>query len=589
MSFVTTLFLSSLYPFLVSGSGPVRVAWTNSHDGNFNPTEHTIVSSAAAFPTGGIVAGCTVSFHSTNWVDIAADIVRWSETGQQLWVVRPSGPHRVSSVVVDDQGAIYLGTSGDAAFHVYKLDSNGIVQWNNTITGVGQLEKIALSPNGDLIAAGELGADANHLDVLVAAFTPSGAFSWSTAIDGPQSGPDTTNTLAIDDAGEIVVTAAFGRSPGPGFDRGVIKLDASGQVLWSKAVVDSGQFSRAARLAPNGDILIGGGHYSSSMGYVARLDTSGATLWEKDWDGAAGQNVSFVDVELGSDGVVWALGETQDTPPSSDVHLGLVRYSASGSLLSVLVHSLPSPSLELPLELHPGNVGQFWATATVAYGNSPATSHTEAIAVQFDPSGVLDWSQSIDTNMSIEGEWFTDAVSAPGNQLVLTGSTSTLDSYYGYAAALDLGYAPQGYCTAKVNSLGCSPAISFTGNPSASTASGFTVIAQSEINQKAGMLLYSLVGAASTPFQGGILCLQGPLKRTPTHNSGGSPATVHDCSGSYALDMNAFAHGARGGNPDPSLLLAGTTVWCQAWGRDPGFPLPDNTSLSNGLRFVVQP
>ena len=118
-------------------------------------------------------------------------------------------------------------------------------------------------------------------------------------------------------------------------------------------------------------------------------------------------------------------------------------------------------------------------------------------------------------------------------------------------------------------------------------SSGFTVSAANTRNQKAGLLLYGVTGRSATPFQGGYLCVQSPVRRTPGVNSGGTPLPASDCSGVHSIDMNAFAHGALGGSPLPALTVAGTIVDCQWWGRDPGFPAPDNTSLSEGLEYVV--
>jgi hypothetical protein len=145
------------------------------------------------------------------------------------------------------------------------------------------------------------------------------------------------------------------------------------------------------------------------------------------------------------------------------------------------------------------------------------------------------------------------------------------------------------YCTAKRNSLGCTPSMGWLGEPNLSNAVGFCIQASEVRNNKAGLLLYSVNGKAATPFQGGTLCLKTPVKRTPGTSSGGTPPPSNDCSGLYSLDMNAFAAGLLGGNPSPALLALGQAVQCQWWGRDQGFPPPDNTTLSDGLEYVVAP
>jgi hypothetical protein len=144
------------------------------------------------------------------------------------------------------------------------------------------------------------------------------------------------------------------------------------------------------------------------------------------------------------------------------------------------------------------------------------------------------------------------------------------------------------YCTAKVNSLGCLPAIGAVGTPSATAGSGFTVIGRHVINNKGGLLAYGVNGQASSPFQGGTLCVNSPISVTGKLNSGGNPGT-NDCSGSYSIDMNAFAVSAGPPAPLAALTVPGTVVDCQFFGRDRGFPAPNNTTLSDGLEYTVQP
>jgi hypothetical protein len=145
------------------------------------------------------------------------------------------------------------------------------------------------------------------------------------------------------------------------------------------------------------------------------------------------------------------------------------------------------------------------------------------------------------------------------------------------------------YCTAKTNSLGCTPVIRATGLPSASATQGFEIAAGRVRNQKSGMLLYGIHGPSASPFQGGWLCVASPVRRTPPVHSGGAALSSDDCTGVYAIDMNSFAVGALGGTPLAALAVPGTVVDCQWWGRDPGFPAPNSTTLSDALEYTVCP
>jgi hypothetical protein len=92
------------------------------------------------------------------------------------------------------------------------------------------------------------------------------------------------------------------------------------------------------------------------------------------------------------------------------------------------------------------------------------------------------------------------------------------------------------------------------------------------------MLFFGLTGAASTPFQGGTLCVAGPKIRTPFQNSGGSGA----CGGSFDIDFNAYLQTLVGVS-----IGAGSHVWAQYWSRDPGAVAGGN--LTDAVHFQLWP
>jgi hypothetical protein len=139
---------------------------------------------------------------------------------------------------------------------------------------------------------------------------------------------------------------------------------------------------------------------------------------------------------------------------------------------------------------------------------------------------------------------------------------------------------PAVFCVGKVNSLGCTPFVSFSGLPSASSGASFLITSNNVINQKNGLMFYGRSPAA-TPFQGGTKCVADPVQRTASQNSGGSVSGA-DCSGTFVVDFNALV--ASG--VDPSLV-AGVKLYAQYWSRDPASP--STTSLSNAVQFVINP
>lgn len=140
---------------------------------------------------------------------------------------------------------------------------------------------------------------------------------------------------------------------------------------------------------------------------------------------------------------------------------------------------------------------------------------------------------------------------------------------------------PITYCTPKLTSQGCLPAIEFSGTPSLSSGKPLIFRLAGVPKQTVGTLGYSILGKTSLPFQGGTLCIQPPLRRTP----GTRKATVFiagPCT--TPLLVNFESHINSGADP---ALGIGTEVFVQWFFRDPGAPL--GMGHTEAARFTIQP
>ena len=209
-----------------------------------------------------------------------------------------------------------------------------------------------------------------------------------------------------------------------------------------------------------------------------------------------------------------------------------------------------------------------------ALGIAAALQAAEPFDSDLDPTG----SSNLD---EIAADAQPGWTSGPNNTFYFKdGSTQTGNSPPAILGDLDPSSgSTTTYCTAKVNSLGCTPSISLSSPPSASAGSGCTLSTSNVVGSKLGIYMHSTSGPLAAPFHGGFLCVNGPLKRHPPIGSGGSGGS---CSGVLSEDLNAYI--AAGADP---ALVAGATLWLQVWSRDPAAPFGD--SLSDAVWATVIP
>lgn len=225
-----------------------------------------------------------------------------------------------------------MTSTGSEDIFVVKLDPAGNHVWNNHF-GDASFDQAALdvvvTPDDDVIVVGMFRSTASfgatvltatdRLDAFVAKLDKStGEPWWANAFGGPDD--QKFSGVAVDDKGNIIVVGDTG---GPidlggsslnyagGTNVVVGAFDSEGKHLWSHSYGDAGsQYAGGVALDQAGNVLMVG-TFSGSIdfrepllksrggtdAFLAKLDSSGETIWAKSFGDAMDQKAVDVDVD----------------------------------------------------------------------------------------------------------------------------------------------------------------------------------------------------------------------------------------------------------------------------------------------------
>jgi hypothetical protein len=146
--------------------------------------------------------------------------------------------------------------------------------------------------------------------------------------------------------------------------------------------------------------------------------------------------------------------------------------------------------------------------------------------------------------------------------------------------------SPVVYCTAGTSASGCQAGMGWSGAPSATAPSGFTVMAGGVEGLVDGMFFYGSSGRQANSWGNGssFQCVAPPVHRAGPITGGGTGGA---CDGSFSQDLNAlWCPACPKSHHNPGV---GAVVQAQLWYRDPQSTSNQTTSLSDALELVVGP
>ncbi len=277
----------------------------------------------------------------------------YSETGLSAGGHQtPDGGYIVCGSSNSNDGDVtgHHGTAAESDVWVVKLDSSGIIDWQQSYGGTlsdGASSIISTSDGGYIFCGQTSSSDGdvtgNHStgDVWVVKLNASGVIQWQYCYGGP--GADGASSIAETSSGDFVLV---GTTPANGgdvsghhglMDIWLLRINSTGTLIWQKCLGGSGDdfvTYNKILLRANGDIVLCGSTHSNNGDvtmnhgggdlWLVKTDSLGNILWNKSFGGTGKDDAYCISTTL--DGGYILSGATKSSV-SGDVTF---RYNFSG-------------------------------------------------------------------------------------------------------------------------------------------------------------------------------------------------------------------------------------------------------------------
>lgn len=290
--------------------------WTTCTAGSF-------VTRAATAAIDRTCAACAAGSFSKVSNATACTVWRQCTGGVEFWpgtitsnraclVTRPFATSSTSAqtVAVDSAGNALVACNTSTTFGdgcVRKYDTAGNLTWTQTIStpDIDSASAVAVGPAGSVVVVGTTRGtlpgqmNAGFTDAWVRKFDALGNELWTRQFG--VYGNDSANAVAVDAAGNIVVTGvvdgAFpGFTAGGGDDLYVRKYDSAGNVVWTRqysSTFVADEAGNAIAFDPAGNVYVAGATQNNLGGpplggidaFIMKLDSAGTRLWTRNAGG----------------------------------------------------------------------------------------------------------------------------------------------------------------------------------------------------------------------------------------------------------------------------------------------------------------
>jgi uncharacterized delta-60 repeat protein len=351
---------------------------------------------------------------NNNWGYNTADMytIRYNSAGTQTSGLLYNSPYNnadnAKAIATDAAGNVYVaGTvsvnSGTSDIVLIKYNSSAVQQWvaiyNSPQNYIDDVNAIAVDASGNIYLAGSIVTSAFAYDYLTLKFDTGGRLLWSATYNGTAAGVDIASDIAVDGAGNVIVTGLssglINRLLGPistGYDYATIKYSATGVQQWVRTYNNRNSNDEAKSLAldASGNIYVTGSSYAGTDNMdcaTLKYATDGTQQWVQRYAGSAAKHDAGNCIAVDGAGNAFVAGYTYNSTGRADVLT--IKYNTSGVPIWTGVYDAGSNAHDVgkvcALDVY-GNI--YIASET----SIPGVTSSDFVTLKYiASSGVLSW------------------------------------------------------------------------------------------------------------------------------------------------------------------------------------------------------
>ena len=391
--------------------GTGALLWEKRYEGVLNGTD---VASSMVIDSAGNAVVAGYSYNASG--DSDCYTAKYAATdGALLWEKRYNGTgnsHDYAwSVAVDGAGNVAvtgqsIGSGSNYDYYTAKYAAaDGALLWERSYNGPDNssdaANSVVVDSAGNVVVTGSSRGASSNDDYYTAKYAAAdGALLWEARYVGPGLGSEVANSVAVDAAGNVVVT---GYSIGPDSNSNYYTAKyaaANGALLWEARYDGTGNgndYAWSVAVDGAGNVVVTGSSRGASNNddyYTAKYDAAdGALLWEKRYNGPGNSADTAVSVAVDSVGHVVVTGSSRGASSNDDYYTA--KYAAAdGALIWEARYNGPANSRDVMTNRFP-YTGKLALTAdggAVVTGQSVGSgTNYDYATVRYTPPPLYQW------------------------------------------------------------------------------------------------------------------------------------------------------------------------------------------------------